>query len=95
MNDTKYTITISEGCTAFYTEINGKTLGGEYEPTSFPDDEIDELVDYLCEKFKQSLKESTVQLDDLIRCFQPDSWHYDDRSCDCCGDTVSTRTWHI
>ncbi len=76
----KYKITISEGCTAFYTEINGKFVGGE-----------DPRYDF----FKEERKQCTVQLDDLIKCFQPDSWHYDDESCDQCGDTVSTQTWEL
>jgi len=92
MKQPKYTITISEGCTAFFTEINDKIVGGEYEPTRFPDEEIDELVDYLFQEFKKGLKESTVQLNDLIRCFQPDSWESSD-SCDQCGDSVYTQTW--
>ena len=92
MKQPKYTITISEGCTAFFTEINDKIVGGEYEPTRFPDVEIDELVDYLFQEFKKGLKESTVQLNDLIRCFQPDSWESSD-SCDQCGDSVYTQTW--
>jgi hypothetical protein len=91
----KYKITISEGCTAFYTEINEKIVGGEYEPTCFSDEEIDELIDYLCERFKEERKQGTVLLDDLIKCFQPDSWHYDDESCDQCGDTVSSQTWEV
>ena len=92
MKQPKYTITISEGCTAFFTEINDKIVGGEYEPTRFPDEEIDELVDYLFQEFKKGFKESTVQLNDLIRCFQPDSWESSD-SCDQCGDSVYTQTW--
>jgi hypothetical protein len=93
MNKPKYNITISEGCTAFFTEINNKIVGGEYEPSRFPDEEIDELVDYLCEEFKKSLKESTVNLNDLIRCFQPDSWESSSEPCDQCGDSVYTQTW--
>lgn len=93
MSEPKYTITISEGCTAFYTEINGKIVGGSYEPECFSDNEVDELVDYLCKRFKQGLKDSTVQLDDLIKCFQPDDWSHDSNSCDQCGDSVSTTTW--
>jgi hypothetical protein len=91
----KYKITISEGCTAFYTEINGKFVGGEDPRYDFTEKEIDELIDYLCERFKEERKQCTVQLDDLIKCFQPDSWHYDDESCDQCGDTVSTQTWEL
>jgi hypothetical protein len=91
----KYKITISEGCTAFYTEINGKIVGGEDPRYSFTEKETDELIDYLCEKFKEEYKQGTVQLDDLIKCFQPDSWHYDDESCDQCGDNVSSQTWEL
>lgn len=91
----KYEITISEGCTAFYTKINGKIVGGEYEPTRFDDSEIDELVDYLCEKLKEGLKESTVNLEDLIKCLQPDDWEYDSDSCESCGDTVTRTIWNL
>jgi hypothetical protein len=71
----KYKITISEGCTAFCTEINGKVVGGEDPRYSFTEEKIDELIDYLCERFKEERKQGTVLLDDLIKCFQPDSWH--------------------
>ena len=95
MSEKKYKITISEGCTAFYTEINGKIVGGEYEPTRFDDAETDELVDYLCERFKEELKGSYVQLNDLIECFQPDNWESDEDSCEQCGDTVHRRYWEF
>jgi hypothetical protein len=91
----KYKITISEGCRAFYTKINDKVVGGEDARYSFPEEEIDELIDYLCERFKEERKQGTVLLDDLIKCFQPDSCHYDDKSCDQCGDTVSSQTWEL
>ena len=91
----KYDIIISEGCTAFYTSINGKVIGDEYEPTRFPDNEVDELVDYLCAKFKEELRQSTVLLNDLIQCFQPDECSYDSEPCDQCGDSVNTRTWKL
>lgn len=95
MSDTKYKVIISEGCTAFYTEINEKIIGGEYEPTRMSDEEVDEFVDYLCEKFKQDLKEGTVIMDDLIKCFQYDETEYDDYSCEQCGDTVSRTIWNL
>jgi polyhydroxyalkanoate synthesis regulator phasin len=91
----KYKITISEGCTAFCTEINGKVVGGEDPRYSFTEEKIDELIDYLCERFKEERKQGTVLLDDLIKCFQPDSWHYDEEFCDQCGDTVSSQTWEV
>jgi hypothetical protein len=91
----KYKITISEGCTAFYTEINEKIVGGEYEPTCLTDAETDEFVDYLCEQFKKELKQHTVSLNDLIQCFQPDNWETEDESCDQCGDSVHRKHWEF
>lgn len=89
----KYNITISEGCTAFYTEVNGKFTCGEGDVMSM--EEIDELVDYLCTKFKAELRDGTVALDNLIKCFQEDDHEYDDYSCDQCGDTVSRTIWKL
>jgi hypothetical protein len=91
----KYRVTISEGCTAFYTEINEKIVGGEYEPTCLTDEEVDEFVDYLCKKFKTELKEGTVILDDLIKCFQSDRNETDEHDCEQCGDTVSRTVWEF
>lgn len=91
----KYKVTISEGCTAFYTEINGKIVGGEYEPTCLTNEEIDDFIDYLCEQFKKELRQSTVSLNDLIQCFQPDSWESDKNSCEQCGDTVHRKDWEF
>lgn len=93
MSDTKYNIIISEGCTAYGTEVNKKLVYGEYDPMT--QEEIDELVDYLCEKFKEELRESTVQLNDLIRCFQYDNAEYDSESCDQCGDLVTRIIWNL
>ena len=80
---------MSEGCTAFYTAINDR-LDGEMS-----EDEVDDFVDYLCEKFKQDLRNSTVSLNDLIKCFQPDNWESDDNGCDQCGDTVHRTFWEF
>jgi hypothetical protein len=91
----KYKITISEGCTAFYTEINGKFVGGEDPRYDFTEKEIDELIDYLCEQFKKELKQHTVSLNDLIQCFQPDNWETEDESCDQCGDSVHRKHWEF
>jgi hypothetical protein len=90
---TKYKIIKSEGCTSFGTTVNGQNVYGEFEPMC--ESQINEFVDYLCERFKEERKMCTVQLDDLIKCFQPDSWHYDDEPCDQCGDTVSSQTWEL
>jgi lipopolysaccharide biosynthesis regulator YciM len=85
----KYKVEISEGCTSFYTSINDK-LDDELSM-----EEVDEFVDYLCEKFKQKLRDSTVVLNDLIRCFQPDNWESDKHSCDQCGDSVHRTYWEF
>jgi hypothetical protein len=91
----KYKITISEGCTAFYTEINAKFVGGEDPRYNFLEEEIDELIDYLCERFKEERKQGTVLLDDLIKCFQPDNWETDEHDCEQCGDSVHRRYWEL
>jgi hypothetical protein len=91
----KYKVTISEGCTAFYTEINGKFVGGEDPRYDFTEKEIDELIDYLCEQFKKELKQHTVSLNDLIQCFQPDNWETDEHDCEQCGDSVHRRYWEL
>lgn len=95
MNNTKYNIVIGEGCTAFYTEINGKTIGGEYEPTRMTDEEVDEFIDYLLNKVKEGIKEHTICIDDLIKIFQYDDWECDKYPCDQCGDSASRTIWNI
>lgn len=95
MNDTKYNIIISEGCTSFYTEVNGKLTSGEYEPTTMTREEIDGFVDYLLGKVKEGINDQTIQLDDLIKLFQYDDMEYDEHSCEQCGDTVLRTIWNI
>ena len=95
MSDTKYNIIISEGCTAFYTEVNGKTIGGEHEPTRMTDDEIDEFIDYLLVKVKEGIKNQEISIDSLIRAFQYDDWESDDEPCEQCFDTVHRTIWNI
>jgi hypothetical protein len=85
----KYEIVISEGCTAFYTSVNGKMVEDMAEK------EYDQFVDYLLQEFKAKLKDSTVSLNDLIKCFQSDDWKYDDTACDQCGDSVTEVIWRI
>lgn len=87
----KYKVEIGQGCVSFYTEINGKMVGGEYEPLT--DAEINKFIDHLCEKFKEEYRQGTVSLDDLIRCFQSDSYESDDEPCDQCGDYFSKEIW--
>lgn len=91
----KYNIIISEGCTAFYTDVNGKTVGGSYEPTRLSEEEEAELVDYLLKKVKEGLAKSTIDLNALIGLFQYDHYESDDHSCETCGDTVHRTIYNI
>lgn len=91
----KYNIVISEGCTAFYTEVNGKTIGGSYEPTRLPEEDENELVDYLLLKVKEGISESTIDLNQLIGLFQYDECEHDDYACEQCGDTVTRTIYNI
>jgi hypothetical protein len=91
----KYNIIISEGCTAFYTDVNGKTVGGSYEPTRLTEKEETELIDYLLSKVKEGIVENTISLDSLIGLFQPDDYEMDSDSCEQCGDTVSRTIYNI
>jgi hypothetical protein len=91
----KYNIIISEGCTAFYTDVNGKTVGGSYEPTRLTDEEENELVDYLLIKVKEGIANGTIDLNGLIGLFQYDDYETDDTSCETCGDSVSRTIYNI
>jgi len=92
---TKYNIIISEGCTAFYTDVNGKTVGGSYEPTRLTEEEENELVDYLLVKVKEGITNSTISLNALIGLFQYDDYETDEYSCEQCGDSVSRTIYNI
>lgn len=89
----KYEVVISEGCTAFYTSVNNKLWSGEYEVLS--EEEKEEFVDFLCEEIKKQLKESTIDINDVISIFQCDESEWSNDVCDQCGDSVSTRTWRF
>ena len=100
---TKYKIIKSEGCRSFGTTVNGQDIYGEYNPMT--QEQIGEFVDYLCEKFKEELRQNTVSVDDLLGCFQYDScetWFHksnscetEDGYCETCGDSVKETTWNI
>jgi hypothetical protein len=92
-NKTKYEIVKSEGCLSFGTTVNGQNMYGEFEPMTV--EQIDTFVDYLCEKFKQELKDNTVSIDDLLNCFQYDECETEDGYCETCGDSVTTTTWNL
>lgn len=91
----KYTIVISEGCRAFYTEINGKNWSGEYEPTLMTEKEKDDFIDYLLLKLKEGVKEGCIDIDTLVKHFEEDSIEHDDYVCEDCGDTVTRYIWKL
>lgn len=91
----KYNIIISEGCTANYTSINDKIVGGEYEPTRLSKSETAEFTEHLILKLRECLHSGEVRLDDLIEIFPADEYEYDDNICETCGDTVSRKIWNL
>ena len=90
---TKYKIIKSEGCMAFSTTVNGQDIYGEYNPMT--QEQINKFVDYLCQKFKKELKQNNVSIDDLIGCFEYDSYETKEGYCDTCGDSVAETIWEI
>jgi hypothetical protein len=86
---TKYKIEIVEGCTAFDTVINGVSV------VDIPENEKEEVVNYLIDQLKESYKRGEVTLESLIQNFQYDDYEHDDHVCEQCGDTVSTTIYNI
>ena len=89
----KRKIVKSEGCRSWATTVDGQDIYGEYQPMTAQ--QIDELTDYLCDRFKEEMKKSSVSLDDLIACFQHESCETEDGYCETCGDSVTETTWLI
>lgn len=89
MENTKYKIIETTGCTAFDFSINEKSL------SEYTKEELDEILDYLFIKIKEGINENTILFNDVVKLFQPDDWEYDKEPCGQCGDTVSTETWNI
>ncbi len=89
MENIKYKIVETTGCTAFDFSINEKSVS-DYSP-----EELDQILDYLFVKVKEGLKENTILLENVVHLFQPDDWEYDNNACEQCGDTVSTTIWNI
>ena len=89
----KYKIVKSEGCQSFGTTVNGQDIYGEYNPMT--QEQINEFVDDLFLKFKEELNNGSVQIDDLIGCFQYDSCETEDGYCETCGDSVTETIWEL
>lgn len=89
MENTKYKIVETVGCTAFDFSINNKSL------SEYTTDEQDEILNYLFSKVKEGVKQHTILFEDVVRLFQYDDFEHDPYICEQCGDSVSTTTWNI
>jgi len=89
----RYKVVKRVGCLSFGTSINDKEWSSDYEPVQMSDQEKEEFVDFLLKEFKRQLKDNTVSIDELIGCFQYDSWEQEEGYCETCGDSVSETTW--
>jgi len=86
---TKYKFEEVTGCTAFNFLVNSKSL------SDIPENDQDEILEYLFVKIKESIKENTIQLESVVQLFQYDDYESDPVQCTQCFDTVSTTTWNI
>jgi hypothetical protein len=82
-------IVISEGCTAFYTLVDGKDVN------DMTPEERSTFIDSLLAKLKTGILENAVNIDCVIKCFNYDDCEYDANGCDQCGDTVSRTIYNI
>jgi hypothetical protein len=89
MQNTKYKIVETTGCTAFDFSINEKSIS-EYNK-----DELNEMLDYLFHKIKEGINDNTILFENVVHLFQYDDYEYDDQVCEQCGDTISTTIWNI
>jgi len=85
----KYKIEIVEGCTAFGTYINDRNTA------DIPEEEMDEIIDYLLAQIRESYNRSGVQFNDIVQLLQYDHYEQDPHPCSQCGDTVSSTTWKV
>jgi len=89
MQKIKYKFVETTGCTAFDFTVNDKSL------SDIPQNDQDEILEYLLLKIKEGIKDNTIQLENIVQMFQYDDYDHDDHACGQCGDTVSTTTWNI
>jgi len=89
MQKIKYKFVETTGCTAFDFTVNDKSL------SDIPQNDQDEILEYLLLKIKDGIKDNTIQLENVVEMFQYDDYEHDDHVCGQCGDTVSTTTWNI
>lgn len=92
---TKYKIIISEGCTAYYTEVNGKIVECEHEPSRLSEADTVELIDYLCDKIRAAAKSGEISLNSLITVFECNDYEIDENLCISCGEVVSRTIYEL
>lgn len=95
MSKKHYTVLESQGCTAFYTDIDGKTITGEgAEEIQDPE----RFIASVAEHVKQSVLKCNTPLEAiqiLSYTVDSDAYETDDHCCDQCGDSVSRETWKV
>jgi len=86
---TKYKFVETSGCTSFNFTANDKSF------SELTKEELDEILNYLLLKIKESVSEQGILLENVVSLFQYDDYEHDDHICEQCGDSVSTTTWNI
>lgn len=89
MENTKYKFIETTGCTAFNFTVNGTPL------SEISEQEQEKILNYLFEKVRESIKKSTLRLEDVVSLFHCDDYEHDPKPCSQCFDTISTTTWNI
>lgn len=82
-------IIIAEGCTAFNTTVDGKSL------CDYNNKEIERIYDYVMQRIREGLIDNTVSFNSLVQILQYDGYELNDEDCDQCGDRVSYTIWEI
>lgn len=86
---TKYRIKITEGCTAFDTQINDK------REEDLLTSERAEFLDYLMTELRRRIEDGTVSLNSVIQNFQYSDYGGEEGSCGQCGDSINWTVWEI
>ena len=85
----KYKFIETQGCTSFGFTVNDKDID------DISKENMNEIIDYLCEQMKKRVEDNTMQLQDIVRSFQVSDWGAEKYSCETCGDNVSWDIWEI
>ena len=87
--ETKYKFVETTGCTSFDFSVNEKSID------NISSEELNEALDYLFLKVKQSISDKTILFKHIVELFQCDEYENDPEPCGQCGDTIQTTTWNI